>query len=185
VRSSDHSQANLTLSGQLPCSALASVEANSRVSKILGSELGAKAGQFAEKLINGSVAIGLSISADTRNLAAAKVERTIGVGCGLHPLTLAELAKLMPLPPDVTALLQSLPTLPADLSNLPALPAMPSGLPPLPSGAPALPAGMPALPNFNLPALPTLPTATPAPTPKPAATSTSKAQPKPATSSGG
>jgi hypothetical protein len=184
VRGSDHSEANLSLNGQLPCSALASVEANSRVSKILGSELGTKAGQFAEKLINGSVAIGLSIAADTRNLAAAKVVRTIGIGCGLHPLTLAELAKLMPLPPDVTALLQSLPALPTDLSNLPALPALPSGLPPLPSGAPALPTGLPQLPNFGLPVLPALPTLPPAPTPKPATTSTSKAQPKPATSSG-
>jgi ADP-dependent NAD(P)H-hydrate dehydratase / NAD(P)H-hydrate epimerase len=193
VRSSDHSQANLTLSGQLPCSALASVEANSRVSKILGSALGAKAGDFAEKLVNGSVAIGLSVAADTRNIAAAKVERTIGVGCGLHPLTLAELEKLVPLPPEVTALLRSLPALPADLSSLPALsglpalPALPSGLPPLPSGAPALPAGLPQLPNLGLPALPVLPTVTPAPTPKPTttSTSTSKAPAKPASSSGG
>jgi len=186
VRSSDHSEATLTLSGQLPCSALASVEANSRVSKILGSALGAKAGQFAEKLINGSVAIGLNIAANTSNLAAAKVERTIGVGCGLHPLTLAELQKLMPLSPELTALLQGLPTLPNDLSSLPALPsglpALPSGLPPLPTAPTALPTGLPSLPNLGLPALPSLPTATPAPTPKP--TSTNKSQPKPAGSSG-
>jgi hypothetical protein len=191
VRGSDHSQANLTLSGQLPCSALASVEANSRVSKLLGSTLGTKAGDFAEKLVNGSVAIGLTIAADTRNLAAAKIERTIGVGCGLHPLSLAELEKLVPLPPDVIALLQGLPALPADLSSLPALaalsslPALPAGLPPLPSGAPALPTSLPQLSNLGLPALPVLPTATPTPTPKPTATSTSKASAKPASSSGG
>jgi hypothetical protein len=188
VRGSDHSEATLTLNGQLPCSALGSVEANSRVSKILGSELGAKAGQFAEKLLNGSVAIGISVAADTRNLAAAKVVRTIGIGCGLHPLTLAELAKLVPLPPDVTALLQGLPALPGDLSSLPALPTLlpsPSGLPPLPSGVPALPTSLPQLPNLGLPVFPPLPTAAPTPTPKPAASSSTKAQPKPATSSGG
>jgi hypothetical protein len=184
VRGSDHSTANLSLKGQLPCSALASVEADSRVSKILGTALGTKAGAFAEKLVNGSVAIGLTVAADTRNLAAAKVERTIGVGCGLHPLTLAELEKLVPLPPDVTALLQSLPTLPGDLSTLPALPALPSGLPPIPSGLPALPTGLPQLPDLGLPTLSTAPTPTPAPTPKPA-TSSSKAQTKPVASTGG
>jgi ADP-dependent NAD(P)H-hydrate dehydratase / NAD(P)H-hydrate epimerase len=184
VRSSDRSQANLTLSGQLPCSALASVEANSRVSKILGSELGARAGQFAEKLSNGSVAIGLTVAADTANLAAAKVERTIGIGCGLRPLTWAELGKVVPLPPDVNALLQSLPTLPLDLSNLPALAALPSGLPPLPSGAPVLPVGLPQRPpNLGLPALPAFPTTAPAP--QPAAASIGKAGPKPAASAGG
>ncbi|HEY4104323.1 MAG TPA: hypothetical protein VGM44_10545, partial [Polyangiaceae bacterium] len=109
VRGSDHSQANVSLKGELPCSALAAVEAGSRVAKILGNDLGAKAGEFAGKIVNGSVAIGLTISADTRNLAAAKLERTIGIGCGLHPLTLAELEKLMPLPPALKAFLQSLP----------------------------------------------------------------------------
>jgi hypothetical protein len=187
TRAPDHSQATLTLSGQLPCSALASVEAESRLSKILGRELGAKAGQIAQQLVNGSVSIGLKVNADTRNLAAARIERTIGVGCGLHPLSLAELAKLVPLPPDINQLLQSLPTLPNDLSTLPGLPAgLGSGVAALPSGIPALPNGVPALPT-NLPQLPNLiPTFAP-----PAPTSTTKAAPastakatKPAASSG-
>jgi hypothetical protein len=198
TRAPDHSQATLTLSGQLPCSALASVEAESRLSKILGSELGAKAGKLAEQLVAGSVSIGLKVSADTRNLAAAHLDRTIGVGCGLHPLSLAELAKLVPLPPDINQLLQSLPTLPTDLSNLPGLPAgISSGVAALPSGLPALPNGIPALPT-NLPQLPNLiPTfAPPAPTSTakttPTSTSTTKTAPtgasktaKPAASSGG
>ncbi len=189
VRSSDHSEANLTLKGQLPCSALASVEANSRVAQLLGASLGAKAGEFAEKLVNGSVAIGIAISADTRNLAAAKMARTIGIGCGLHPLSLAELEKLMPLPPQAFALLQSLPTLPNDLSSLPALPngvpGIPSGLPALPSGLPPLPTALPSLPDLGLPALPLAPTTTSAPTPPPTSTSSAKPAPKPAASSKG
>jgi hypothetical protein len=193
TRSSDHSEISVNLKGALPCSALASVEAESRLAKILGNELSARAGKIAEKLIGGSVAIGLSLHLDTRNVLAAKVQRTIGIGCGLHPLTLAELAKLVPLPPDITALLQNLPTLPGDLSKLPPLPSsFPSGLPPLPSGLPALPAGLPQLPNLGLPT--SLPTGTPpAPTTTSAATATSKAAPtanskaapKPAASSGG
>ncbi len=196
VRSSDHSEASLTLKGQLPCSALASVEASSRVAKLLGQSLGTKAGQLAEKLVNGSVAIGLSISADTRNLAAAKMQRTIGVGCGLHPLTLAELEKLMPFPPDVLAVLQGLPSLPGDLSSLPALPtsipgipsglpAIPSGLPTIPSGMPALPTALPGLPNLGLPVLSTAPTPTSAPTPKPQTPSSAAPAAKPIASSGG
>ncbi|HEX3855438.1 MAG TPA: hypothetical protein VHW01_30960 [Polyangiaceae bacterium] len=140
-RAPDHSQATLTMSGQLPCSALASVEAESRLSKILGSELGAKAGKLAQQLVGGSVTVGRKVNADTRNLAAAHLERTIGLGCGLHPLSLSELAKLVPLPPDINQLLQSLPTLPNDLSNLPGLGDLPPGIS---SGVAALPSGMPA-----------------------------------------
>ncbi|HEX7452987.1 MAG TPA: hypothetical protein VF294_11910, partial [Polyangiaceae bacterium] len=187
TRAPDHSQATLTLSGELPCSALASVEAESRLSKILGSELGAKAGKLAQQLVGGSVTVGLKVNADTRNLAAARLDRSIGVGCGLHPLSLAELAKLVPFPTDINQLLQGLPTLPNGLSNLPGLPAgISSGVAALPSGIPALPNGIPALPT-NLPQLPNLiPTFAP-----PAPTSTSKASPaatgktaKPAASSG-
>ncbi|MEO6602204.1 MAG: hypothetical protein ABIQ16_20150, partial [Polyangiaceae bacterium] len=166
-----------------PCSALASVEAESRLAKILGgtSQLTAKAGKFAEKLIGGTVAIGLSLHVDTRNVLAAKVDRTIGVGCGLHPLTLAELTKLVPLPADVTELLQNLPALPTDLSKLPQLAGLPSGLPVIPSGVPGLPAGLPQFPNLGLP--PSLPIPPPRTT-APAATSTAKAAPKPAPSGG-
>jgi ADP-dependent NAD(P)H-hydrate dehydratase / NAD(P)H-hydrate epimerase len=159
IRASDHSEATLTLKGELPCSALASVEAESRLSKILGSELSAKAGKLAQQLVAGSVAIGLKIGADTRNLSVAHIDRTIGVGCGLHPLSIAELTKLMPLPADVSALLQSLPTLP-DLSGLPSLPGLANGVPALPSGLPALP----QLPNLTFSKSPTADaTAKPAP----------------------
>jgi len=193
TRAPDHSQGTLSLSGQLPCSALASVEAESRLAKILGSELGAKAGKLAQQLVNGSVSVGLKISVDTRNLAAAHIERAIGVGCGLHPLSLAELSKLVPLPPDINQLLQSLPALPNGLSNLPglagissgsvpSLPSLPSGVPALPNGVPALPTNLPQLPNLNLPTFPA-PTPAPTATSKAAPTATSKASAKPAASS--
>ena len=164
ARGSDHSEITVNLSGKLPCSALAAVEAQSRLSKILGQELGAKAGKFAQQVVGGSVAIGLKLSADTRNLLAAHIDRTIGVGCGLHPLTLAELSKLMPLPTDLSELLQNLPALPTDLSKLPPLPALPNDLP-----------GLLGLPT----SLPPPATTPPAATTKPAPASSSKPSAKP------
>jgi hypothetical protein len=181
-RGSDHSEATLNLSGELPCSALAGVEAESRLAKLLGAALAGKAGKLAEKIVGGSVRVGLKLSADTRQLSAARIERTIGVGCGLHPLSLAELSKL--LPADVNELLKNLPTLPNDLSNLPALSGLPSSLPALPSGMPPLPAGLPQLPNLGLPtSLPTLPAPPPKATASAAPNTTSKPTPAPATSS--
>ena len=164
-RASDHSEATLNLSGELPCSALAGVEAESRLAKLLGAQLASKAGKLAEKVVNGSVHVGLKFSADTRKLSDAHIERTIGVGCGLRPLSLADIRKL--LPADVNAFLESLPPLPNDLSSLPGLPtALPSNLPPLPSGMPALPSGLPPLPNLRLPSnLPPLPKLPPLPPP--------------------
>ena len=189
ARSSDHSEATLNLKGELPCSALAAVEAESRLYKILGAALSAKAGEFAKKLVNGSVSVGLSLHADTRNLLASRIDRTIGVGCGLRPLTLAELSKLVPLPADISELLQNLPALPSDLSKLPGLPGLPSGLPPLPSGLPALPAGLPQLPDLGLPtSVPAAPTTAPPASTKgstaPTTTTPSKATAKPTASSG-
>jgi len=182
-RSSDHSEASLNLSGELPCSALAVVEAQSRLAKLLGSQLATKASKLAEKIVNGTVRVGLAFSADSRKLSESKIERTIGVGCGLHPLTLAEISKL--LPADVNEFLQSLPTLANDLSSLPGLPAgLPSNFPPLPSGLPALPSGLPPLPNLGLPtSLPPLPPATAAKAAPVAPTTTSKSPAKPNASS--
>ncbi len=173
-RGSDHSEATLNLGGDLPCSALAEASTESRLAKLLGTALAGKAGKFAEKIVNGTVHVGLKLSADTRKLNEARMERTIGVGCGLHPLTVAELSKL--LGTDVNELLKSLPTLPTDLSSLPALPGLPSGMPPLPSGMPALPTALPQLPNLGLPTtLPTLP----APPPKASAAPLSSSNPLP------
>lgn len=174
-RGSDHSEATLNLSGELPCSALAGVEAESRLAKLLGAALSSKAGRLAEKVVDGSVHVGLVFRADSRKLSAAHIERTIGVGCGLRPLSLADIRKL--LPADVNEFLESLPKLPSDLSNLPGLPpGLPSNLPPFPSGFPALPPGLPPLPNLGLPSsLPLLPPPTATTTAPVAPTSSSKA----------
>ena len=187
-RGSDHSEATLKLSGELPCSALAAVEAESRLAKLLGSAFAGKAGRIAGQFVNGSVHIGLEMSADTRNLSAARIERTIGVGCGLRPLSLAELRKL--LPADVFELLKNLPPPPNGLAGLPPLSGLPSSLPPLPSNMPPLPTGLPQLPNLGLPtSLPTMPPATPKATGAPKAkgaavpTATSKLTAQPAASS--
>ena len=165
IRSPDHSEVSVKLHGELPCSSFAAVEAESRLSKILSGSLLAKAGKLAEKLVNGSVSVGLELSVDTRHLSDARIDRKIGIGCGLHPLSFAELNKLFPLPPELNALLQNLPALPTDLSKIPGLP---SNLPPLPSGFPALPVGLPQLPNLRLPT--SRPTTPP---PKAGATATS------------
>ena len=187
VRSPDHSEINVKLHGDLPCSSFAAVEAESRLSKILSGSLLTKAGKLAEKMASGSVSVGIELSADTRHLGDARIDRKIGIGCGLHPLSFAELNKLFPLPPEINALLQNLPALPTDLSKIPGMPAgLPTSLPPLPSGLPALPAGLPQLPNLGLPT--SLPTSAP---PKTGSTATSapagasKAAPKPAASGGG
>lgn len=187
-RGSDHSEATLRLGGDLPCSALAGAQAESRLGKLLGATLAGKAGKLAEKLVAGSVHVGLELSADTRQLSAARIDRSIGVGCGLHPLSLAELSKL--LGTDVNELLKSLPTLATDLSKLPALPGVPSNLPPLPSGVPALPTTIPTtlpttlpqLPNLGLPT--SLPTLTPPTKASAAPASTNKLSPSPAASGG-
>ncbi len=190
IRAPDHSEATLTLKGDLPCSALAAVDAESRLSKILSRDLRSKAGKVAEKLVNGSVAIGLKLSADTRNFSAARIDRTIGVGCGLKPLSLAELIKLMPLPADMAQLLQGLPALPTDLAGLPSLPGLADGVAALPSGLPSLPAlpsSIPPFPGFTLPqfSAPTPPSsAKPAPAVTPKSTpATVKTPAKPASTS--
>jgi ADP-dependent NAD(P)H-hydrate dehydratase / NAD(P)H-hydrate epimerase len=142
----DPTELSLDLRGDLPCDALAGAAAESRLAKILGSALSAKAGALARRSVQGSVSVTVAVAANSKNWAAAKVNRRIGIGCGLRPLPLAELAKLFPLPPELADLSGALSTLPQDLSGLPPLPA---GLPALPSGLPPLPTRLPTqLPNF-------------------------------------
>jgi hypothetical protein len=176
TRAPDHTEMTLDLRGSLPCDALADAAAQSRLSKILGSEFGARAGDLARHLVSGSVAVGLKLHADSKNLAAAQIDRQIGVGCGLRPLSIGELARLVPLPSDLGDLVSSLPALQQGLPQLPPG-SLPSGLPTLPSGFPtlptALPTGLPSLPGFGLP-----------PNPPPAANSPNKPAGKP-TSGGG
>lgn len=154
VREAGHALAKLAFAGNLPCPALAGAAAESRLGYLLGRAAGKLAGAAARQLVEGSVAVEVRIAADTNKLKDASVERRIGIGCGLKPLTLDELKKLsalFPVPPELSALADEIAKLPPpDLA----------GLPPLP-GTPALPAGS-ALPGASsFPKLPPLPSALP------------------------
>lgn len=119
VKEEDHGRIKLELKGNLPCSALAGAMADSYLGKIVGG----LAGQLARQLVGGSVGITVRVDADTRKLPEAKIDKVIGVGCGLKPLKIGDI----------------------DFSKLPdlgKLPAIPSGmipnfdLPPPPSETP-------------------------------------------------
>jgi hypothetical protein len=151
---------NLDLAGTLPCDALAGAAAESRLGRLLGREAGQKAGALARQVVGGSVSVRVQVDATTRDLAAAQVTRSIGIGCGLRPLTLADLLKL-----GDTLLPEDLSKLPEELGKLGAPPAggtfsLPSSLPPLPSRLPPLPTALPALPSA-FPELPPLPSGRP------------------------
>jgi hypothetical protein len=155
VRDADAATLDLDLKGALPCDALASAAAESRVGRLLGRVQGGRAGSVARQAIGGTVSIRVQISASTKNLAGASLKRSIGIGCGLKPLTLD----------DVLRLGETL--LPADLSELQE--DIVKLTPKLPNGAPLIPSILPPLPPLPLPALPTnLPDFT---RPPPAATS--------------
>lgn len=132
-RRDDHGVLRLDLKGKLSCSAVADSAARAR----LGSVLGRMLGDAAKRVVQGSVGVRVVIRADTRNLSDARVDRTIGVGCGLRPLSLEDL-KQLGLPTSLEEFAEkaqqvseSLPDLPKELPDLKDLP-IPSGMPPLP-----------------------------------------------------
>ncbi|HET9933318.1 MAG TPA: hypothetical protein VFQ35_21585, partial [Polyangiaceae bacterium] len=141
----------LNLSGALPCGALAGAAAQTR----LGTALGRLTGKAARETLSGSVGVHVVVEADVLNLDNPRVLKTITPGCGLKPLTLAELRALGELLPDaldprvaddLAKLLKNplaLPQLPPDtnldLSRLPKLPLPVLPLPAPPTPAPAKP----------------------------------------------
>lgn len=135
----------LDLRGALPCDALAAAKAESTLGRLLGREMGVKGGRVARRVVGGSVTVRIVVEGTTRDLPGAKVTRSIGIGCGLKPLTLEELAKLG----------ESL--LPAELSKLPEeierLTGLPKGTIPPPKPLPPLPP-LSAFPTVFLPPLP-------------------------------
>ncbi len=125
ARVQDHVRVQLTLRGALPCGALAGAALTTRLGKTVGPFLARGARQF----LSGSVGVTVRIDAETRDVAAARVDRAVGIGCGLKPLKVPpELEELMkrPLPP----LPSSLPPLPSSLPPWPALPKLPMVTPP-------------------------------------------------------
>ncbi|HEY3498828.1 MAG TPA: hypothetical protein VGK73_29255 [Polyangiaceae bacterium] len=157
TREASELRLELDLAGALPCDALASAAAESRLGKLLGREAGQRAGALAKQVIGGSVKVRVQVDATTRDLPAASVTRSIGIGCGLRPLTLEDLLKLGDtlLPEDLSKLPEELGKLATKLPEN-GLPPLPSGLPPLPSRLPQLPTGFPRLPSAfpNLPPVP-------------------------------
>ncbi len=154
VREDGHALARLAFAGNLPCPALAGAAAESRLGYLLGRVAGKLAGAAARQLVEGSVAVEVRIAADTRKLKEAAVERRIGIGCGLKPLTLEELKKLsalFPIPAELSVLADEIAKLPPP--DLAALPPLPGG-----SAFPAAPALPPA---SSFPKLPPLPSALP------------------------
>jgi len=155
-RKPDAAELALDLHGALPCDALASAAAESRVGRLLGRAPGARAGSVARQAIGGSVAVRVQITASTKNLAGASVKRSIGIGCGLKPLTLDDALRLGEelLPSDLSELTN-------DVVKL---------TPKLPNGAPLIPSVLPPLPLPPLPVDLGLPAPAPKPhSPKPAA----------------
>lgn len=159
----------LTLSGNLPCAALAGAAAESR----LGAALGKLGGKAAHTTLNGSVNVQVNIQADLLDVAHTRVHKTITPGCGLKPLTLAELTALGDLLPQALD-----PNVAADLEKL-----MKTPLPALPTLPPDTQLNLPKLPKLPPFTLPLVPSsegggASPTPTPK-----TTEKTAKPAASS--
>jgi hypothetical protein len=132
VRTPDAAELKLDLHGALPCDALASAAAASRVGRLLGHVQGTRAGSVARQAIGGSVGVRVQVAASTKNLAGATVTRSIGIGCGLKPLTLADVARL-----GETLLPSDLSELSEDVQKL--TPKLPDGTPLIPSGLLPLP----------------------------------------------
>jgi hypothetical protein len=158
ARTTDAASLALDLRGALPCDALASAAAESRVGRLLGRVQGARAGSVARQAIGGSVGVRVQIAADTRNLAAASVKRSIGIGCGLKPLTLDDALRL-----GVELLPSDLSELSEDIEKL--TPKLPNGAPLLPSSLPPflLPPLAAGFPRLELPPPPTRPASSPRP----------------------
>jgi hypothetical protein len=77
VEEGNHAVVQADIGGPIPCAALARLLADDA----LGGALGSLAGAIAGRAVGGSAQVTLSIEADTRNLAAAKVKPRVGPGC--------------------------------------------------------------------------------------------------------
>jgi hypothetical protein len=80
----------LSLSGDLPCKAIASSAAAAHQD----SELAKVANRIAQKALKGAVQINAALDGNSRALDRARVNTTVGVGCGVKPLPFEDLMKL-------------------------------------------------------------------------------------------
>lgn len=93
---------DMKLSGKVSCSALA----KAAIEGGMGARLGPMAQQLAAGGVKGSVEIRLVLSADTRNLLATKIERHMGVGCGIRWPELPPIPEGFPQIPNIPGLPQ-------------------------------------------------------------------------------
>lgn len=121
-----------TLQGPLPCDAIVAAAARVHLQDApFGKELSEVAPKISRKALKGSVNIMVALDADSNDLAAAKLVKSIGIGCGLQPLPVPDLRDL----PEVL------------LKDLPQLKDLPAAL-----DAAATPGGeLPKLPELKLP----------------------------------
>jgi hypothetical protein len=128
----------LDLKGTLPCDTLAGAAAESRLGQLLGRASGKQGKRTALAIVRGDVGVDVGIQATTKDLQHAKLTQKIGIGCGLRPLSLAELLALTPNAKDLQAIGnevgQKLEDIGKDL-----------GLPPVPSALP-----LPSLPQIQI-----------------------------------
>jgi hypothetical protein len=117
----------LAMAGNLSCSAIV----RSATAAHAGSEIAKVAGKIAKKALKGSVKIIVFVDGHTDSLEQTKVIKSVGVGCGLRPELVDELAQLP------TRLLEQLPDIPG-LGRLPK-----------PDERPKI--GLPKLPDFPFP----------------------------------
>jgi hypothetical protein len=127
-------QVALKLQGALPCDALAGAAAESRLGRLLGQASGKQGKRAAQAMVGGEVSVEVGIDATTRDLASAKLSQKIGIGCGLRPLSFAELIALTPNAKDLQAIGDEVGRKLEGIGKELGLPPVPSGLalPPLP-----------------------------------------------------
>jgi hypothetical protein len=125
---------DIDLKGALPCDALAGAAAESRLGQLLGRVSGKQGKRTALAIVRGDVSVEVGIKASTKDLLNAKMTQKIGVGCGLRPLSLAELLALTPNAKDLQAIGNEVGKKLEDIGKDLGLPPVPSGLtlPPLP-----------------------------------------------------
>jgi hypothetical protein len=98
----------MNLSGNLPCAAVAQSAAAAHVGSFLAEILG----NAAKQVMDGSLAVRVKISADSRHLDEARVEPTVGIGCGIAPIKTLNHDVLQHLPERIQDLANSFSVLP-------------------------------------------------------------------------
>lgn len=120
-----------TMQGPLPCDAIVAAAARVHLQGApLGNELAAAAARISRKALKGNVNILVALDAESSDLAAAKIVKSVGLGCGLEPLPVPNLGEL----PEIL------------LKDLPQLKDLPAGI-----GAPPASSGEMPLPGLELP----------------------------------